>query len=190
MRKANTKKDKKSRFNELKPWKNHNDLNYLTDQEKKRYEGIWASNKGNYMSQVVIKLHGVNYETQKDPKEEAKMEHSRTAALLSAAAVEDSNYNGNNSLHNLDSVEINQLICGPVVKRIWKRSRLPSDTLEKIWNLIDFRRDGTLNKNEFLVGMWLVDQCLYGRKLPKKVDNVVWDSLGGIGVNVTVKKKK
>ena len=24
----------------------------------------------------------------------------------------------------------------------------------------------------------------------KKVDNVVWDSLGGIGVNVTVKKKK
>ena len=190
MRKANTKKDKKSRFNELKPWKNHNDLNYLTDQEKKRYEGIWASNKGNYMSQVVIKLHGVNYETQKDPKEEAKMEHSRTAALLSAAAVEDSNYNGNNNLHNLDSVEINQLICGPVVKRIWKRSRLPSDTLEKIWNLIDFRRDGTLNKNEFLVGMWLVDQCLYGRKLPKKVDNVVWDSLGGIGVNVTVKKKK
>ena len=55
-----------------------------------------------------------------------------------------------------------------MVKRIWKRSRLPSDTLEKIWNLIDFRRDGTLNKNEFLVGMWLVDQCLYGRKLPKK----------------------
>lgn len=190
MRKSNTKKDKKSKFNELKPWKNHNELNYLTDQEKKRYEGIWASNKGNYMNQVVIKLHGVNYETRKDPKNDVEMEHSRTAALLSAAAVEESNYNGNNSLHNLDSVEINQLICGPVVKRIWKRSRLPNDILEKIWNLIDFRRDGTLNKNEFLVGMWLVDQCLYGRKLPKKVDNVVWDSLGGIGVNVTVKKKK
>ena len=28
------------------------------------------------------------------------------------------------------------------------------------------------------------------KKIAKKVDNVVWDSLGGIGVNVTVKKKK
>lgn len=186
------RKDKKFMFDELKPWKNHNELNYLTDQEKKRYEGVWVSNKGNYMKNVMIKLNGVNYDTSKEIQQQQQvqeigtLEHSRTAAKLSAIPIGDNH----NSLHNLDSVEIEQLICGSVVKRIWKRSRLPNDILEQIWNLVDFRRDGTLNRNEFLVGMWLVDQCLYGRKLPKQVDKAVWDSLGGIGVNVNVIKKK
>ncbi|RCK57296.1 Increased rDNA silencing protein 4 [Candida viswanathii] len=188
MRKANKRKDKKFMFDELKPWKNHSELNYLTDQEKKRYEGVWVSNRGNYMKNVMIKLNGVNYDAQKEephptPAEEG---HSKTAAKLSSIPVGDNH----NTLHNLDSAEIEQLMCGSVVKRIWKRSRLPNDILEQIWNLVDFRRDGTLNKNEFIVGMWLVDQCLYGRKLPKQVDKAVWDSLGGIGVNVNINVKK
>ncbi|EMG50468.1 Increased rDNA silencing protein 4 [Candida maltosa Xu316] len=186
MRKENKRKDRKFMFDELKPWKNHSDLHYLTDQEKKRYEGIWVSNKGNYMNRVVTRLNGVDYESQKEQTEIVEEEHSRRAAKLSTKHLDENQ----NSLHDLDSVEIDQLMCGTVVKRIWKRSRLPNDNLEQIWNLVDFRRDGTLNKNEFLVGMWLVDQCLYGRKLPKQVDKMVWESLGGIGVNVNVKKKK
>ena len=27
------------------------------------------------------------------------------------------------------------------------------------------------------MGMWLVDQCLYGRKLPSVVEQCVWDSV-------------
>ncbi|CAI5758253.1 unnamed protein product [Candida verbasci] len=173
-----TRKDRKSMFDEYKPWKSHNDLNYLTDSEKKRYEGVWVSNRGTYMNLIITRLTGVNYDLKQEEEEDNKqqMDDSLKAALLSEQDTDD--------LHNLKKVEINQLILGSIVKRIWKRSKLPNDTLEQIWNLVDFRKDGTLNKNEFLVGMWLVDQCLYGRKLPKKVDNIVWDNLGGIGVHI------
>jgi len=49
--------------------------------------------------------------------------------------------------------------------------------LEEIWDLVDVKRDGTLRKEEFVVGMWLVDQQLKGRKLPVKVTQSVWDSV-------------
>ncbi|KAI5961598.1 IRS4 [Candida pseudojiufengensis] len=213
MRKTNKRKEKKSKFDEYKPWKNHNELNYLTDSEKKRYEGVWVSNKGNYMNFLVTKLNGVDYNALEDPNKVSfvHQEDSMKAALISTNTVskdqqeKPTNQSENNSkskttqtkeeemndkLHHLNHAEINQLISGCVVKRIWNRSRLPDDILEQVWNLVDFRRDGSLNKNEFLVGMWLVDQCLYGRKLPKKLDSIVWESLGGIGVNVNLKKMK
>lgn len=183
----NKKKDKKTSFNENKPWKNHSDLNFPNEQERKRYEGLWASNKGNYMDYVVHRLQGVDYTSTDDVSTEHE-EVSKMAAKLSSNHQANLK-NDEDNYHNLVKADLNQLIHASVVKRIWKRSRLPQDTLEQIWNLVDFRKDGTLNKNEFLVGMWLVDQCLYGRKLPKKVDQVVWDSLGGIGVNVAIKKK-
>ncbi|CAK9439155.1 uncharacterized protein LODBEIA_P33790 [Lodderomyces beijingensis] len=213
MRKPNKRKDKSSKFDEYKPWKSHNDLNYLTDQERKRYEGVWVSNKGNYMDLMVTKLHGVNYALSGHDKTSSEhLEDSIKAALVSTNQAETKNESeggGNTNTtttstttggakqsdngastekivetDNRDRVEVNQLMLGAVVKRIWNRSKLPGDTLEQIWNLVDYRRDGTLSKNEFLVGMWLVDQCLYGRKLPKKIEPVVWESLGGIGVNV------
>ncbi|KAI5952899.1 IRS4 [Candida jiufengensis] len=224
MRKTNKRKEKKSKFDEYKPWKNHNELNYLTDSERKRYEGVWVSNKGLYMNSVVTKLNGVNYKiTDSNKVMTEHHEDSMKAALIStnlnheneeviknnnntrsksSENFEDLTINNpkkiistkqqesKNKLHNLDDVEINQLILGCVVKRIWNRSRLPNDILQQIWNLVDFRRDGSLNKNEFIVGMWLVDQCLYGKKLPKKLEPIVWESLGGIGVNVNLKKMK
>ena len=221
MRTTNKRKDRKSKFDEYKPWKNHSDLNYLTDQERKRYEGVWVSNKGNYTNLVVVKLHGVDYSTVKDGK--VNLEHiddSMRAALISTNAYPSSKQeeqesmksnngtgikvNSDGSVYNSaievpsqannqsrpERVELSQLILGAVVKRIWSRSGLPDETLEQIWNLVDFRRDGTLTKNEFIVGMWLVDQCLYGRKLPKKVESIVWESLGGIGVNINTKKMR
>lgn len=195
MRKTNKRKEKKMAFNEDKPWKNHNELRYVTEQERKRYEGVWVSNKGLYMNFVVTRLMGVDYT--KQPQDEEKFglteeEASTKAARLSSKAttnLEGATIADYQKLHDLVNIDINQLIHGVVVKRIWKRSRLSNETLEAIWNLVDFRQDGSLNKAEFLVGMWLVDQCLYGRKLPKKVDDVVWESLGNIGINVQIKKK-
>ncbi|KAG2736593.1 hypothetical protein G9P44_000683 [Scheffersomyces stipitis] len=191
MRKTNRRKEKKYMFNENKPWKNHNELSSISEQERKRYEGLWASNKGNYMNSVVTRLVGVDYDSGKSEPEVEEEEDSRKAARLSSKAgtFDSGKMSDQENFHGLLSVEVDQLIHGVVVRRIWKRSRLPRETLEAIWNLVDFRKDGTLNKPEFVVGMWLVDQCLYGRKLPKKVENEVWDSLGSIGLNVVVRKK-
>ena len=56
-----------------------------------------------------------------------------------------------------------------------KRSDGLCDLLETDRNLFD---DGTLTCDEFIVGMWLVDQCLYGRKIPKIVPITVWETIG------------
>ena len=76
-------------------------------------------------------------------------------------------------------------VLGIIVRDIWRRSRLPDDVLEEIWNLVDTNRQGALGKEEFVVGMWLIDQRLKGRKLPVNVSESVWASvrmLSGIKV--------
>ncbi|CAN3371519.1 hypothetical protein DIURU_003875 [Diutina rugosa] len=188
MRKTNKRKEKKLSFNEDKPWKNHTELNYLSDQERKRYEGVWVSNRGSYVGCMVTRLRGVDYEGNRPViSGETEADPSLVAALGASSEVDEVR-----DIHGLDHVDIDQLMVAAVVKRIWKRSRLPDQTLEQIWSKVDFRHDGTLTKSEFLVGMWLIDQCLYGRKLPKKVDDRVWESLGyyGFNMNVNLKKKR
>lgn len=190
MRKAHKKK---KQFNEDKPWKNHTDLSFVTEGERKRYEGLWASNKGQYIKNVATKLQGINYDVNDEieiREKEIEQDPSLKAAKISSMSTHDfSSVDEFKQFHNLNSADTDNLILGLIVKRIWSRSKLPNETLELIWNLVDFRKDGTLNKHEFLVGMWLVDQCLYGRKLPKKVDDSVWSSLESIGLNVIIKKR-
>lgn len=72
-----------------------------------------------------------------------------------------------------------------VVRDIWRRSRLPDDVLGEIWNLVITTGQWVLGKEEFVVGMWLIDQRLKGRKLPVRVSESVWGSvrvLSGIKV--------
>lgn len=64
-----------------------------------------------------------------------------------------------------------------VVREIWSRTRLPASVLEQVWNLVDRQADGMLARDEFVVGMWLIDQRLKGRKLPVKVSASVWESV-------------
>ena len=80
-------------------------------------------------------------------------------------------------------------VHGYVVSRIWRRSRLPEEILREIWDLVDLNRDGTLDRAGFVVGMWLCDQCLYGRKLPTRVPEDVWNSVGKLHLKVRVKQK-
>ena len=109
------------------------------------------------------------------------------------------------------------LVSGIVVRDIWARSRLPVDELAEVWDLVvDHRsrgggaggggargssdedrgggtrlRDRALDRTEFVVGMWLVDQRLRGRKIPPKVSDSVWGSARGGGVvGVSVKRPK
>lgn len=62
---------------------------------------------------------------------------------------------------------------------------MPDEVLEEVWELVDTERVGELSKEEFVVGVWLIDQRLKGRKLPVRVRESVWGSvriLSGIKV--------
>ena len=67
-----------------------------------------------------------------------------------------------------------------VVRELWQRSRLSEPLLEEIWDLVTIDEgvggEGSLGKEEFVVGMWLIDQSLKGRKLPIRVSQSVWNS--------------
>lgn len=96
----------------------------ITERERKRYEGVWAANKGMYLA-----------------------EDSQSA------------------------------VCNLVVRDIWSRSRLSNHVLEEVWDLVDNEGVGRLNREEFVVGLWLIDQSLKGRKLPVTVSDSVWFSV-------------
>ncbi|KAI9718423.1 MAG: hypothetical protein M1812_004144 [Candelaria pacifica] len=119
----------------------------ITERERKRYEGVWAANKG---------LHVFL----------SSMELSQFPPSQQPLAGKD-------------------LVAGPVVRDIWSRSRLPIEILQEVWDLVDNAGVGKLDREEFVVGLWLIDQSLKGRKLPIKVSESVWGSvrrLGGIKV--------
>ncbi|KAI1344105.1 hypothetical protein F5Y15DRAFT_102744 [Xylariaceae sp. FL0016] len=102
----------------------------ITLRERKRYEGVWASNRG---------------------------------LLLSGG-------------------QMDQMVANVVVRDVWARSRLPFDELAEVWNLVDNQGLGVLDQTEFVVGMWLIDQRLRGRKIPRKVSESVWGSAKGLSV--------
>ncbi|KPM34851.1 hypothetical protein AK830_g11717 [Neonectria ditissima] len=106
----------------------------ITPRERKRYEAVWASNRG-----VLLDQH--------NPRAEPA-----------------------------------EYVLNIVVREVWKRSRLPGDELAEVWDLVDRQRRGMLGRQEFVVGMWLIDQRLRGRKIPAKVSDSVWGSANGMQV--------
>ncbi|KAK2736998.1 Increased rDNA silencing protein 4 [Colletotrichum kahawae] len=80
-------------------------------------------------------------------------------------------------------------VANIVAREIWRRSRLPTEELAEVWDLVDRSRRGMLSKQEFVVGMWLIDQRLRGRKIPRKVSASVWDSVQGVTVREPKGKK-
>lgn len=123
----------------------------ITERERKRYEGVWAANRGLLLSRRDLSP--------------AVTQHPNTVT----AGLQD---------------EVSAL----VVRDLWGRSRLPPHVLEEVWNLVDGRGVGRLTREEFVVGMWLVDQALKGRKVPVKVQESVWASVrGAAGVRVRIR---
>lgn len=108
----------------------------ITERERKRYEAVWASNKGLHLSHI--------------PGAET-------------------------------------LVCSLVVRDIWSRSRLHHDVLEEVYALVDRTENGMLERESFVCGLWLIDQWLKGRKLPPRVSDSVWRSLGMRGLKVRPK---
>ena len=151
MRKPKSKEDldegerKRGRRNLMKkhPHKHHEGdrkrwRDSITERERKRYEAVWASNKGLFMS---------------------------------GSGGDGEEYT----------------VCNLVARDIFSRSRLHVDVLEEVYELIDRSGSGKLEREEFVVGLWLIDQRLKGRKLPIKVSDSVWKSVGILG-GIKVKK--
>ncbi|KAF1736096.1 Increased rDNA silencing protein 4 [Beauveria bassiana] len=78
--------------------------------------------------------------------------------------------------------ELSECVANVVVRDIWKRSRLPTEELAEVWELVDREHRGYLTRQEFVVGMFLIDQRLRGRKLPPKVSDSIWGSVNGVTV--------
>ncbi|KAJ5433089.1 Increased rDNA silencing protein 4 [Penicillium daleae] len=112
----------------------------VTEKERKRYEGVWASNKG-----LLIPL--------------------------------DRRIPGRGPNGTEKGPPASEMVLNLVVREIWSRSRLPPAMLAQVWDLVDSQQIGLLTKEEFVVGMWLIDQQLKGHKLPVKVPDNVWDSV-------------
>lgn len=124
----------------------------VTERELKRYEGVWAANKGIYIS---VDSHPIK----------------------------------SSQPHQLSSLVAESLVLNLVVRDIWSRSRLGNEVLEEIWDLVDRKGLGLLDREEFVVGMWLTDQRLKGRKLPVKVSMSVWDSVRALrGIKIPKRK--
>lgn len=147
-------KHKKKRLVRKHPNKHHEGdrkrwRDAVTERERKRYEGVWAANKGLHCSFTIEE----QMTFKKSPNSQ------QTSNTKEAAADQVSNI---------------------VVRDIWNRSRLPPFELENVWDLVDSTSTGRLGKEEFVVGMWLIDQRLKGRKLPVKVSETVWASVRGL----------
>lgn len=134
----------------------------ITPRERRRYEAVWASNRGLFLRPG----WGLRLDDDDDRSPDA---------ILDAGRARD----GPES----------ELVANVVVRDIWSRSRLPRDELAEVWDLVDRGRRGALDKDEFVVGMWLIDQRLRGRKIPARVGRSVWESAaGGGGVVVPLPK--
>lgn len=147
-------KHKKKRHIRKHPNKHHEGdrkrwRNAVTERERKRYEGVWAANKG------VACVYTA--------EEEAKLAAS---------------YAANNEKLATDVRDaVADQVSDVVVRDLWQRSRLPQHVLQEIWDLVDGSGTRRLSREEFVVGLWLVDQRLKGRKLPMRVSESVWNSV-------------
>ena len=74
------------------------------------------------------------------------------------------------------NAESNQ-VANIVVRDIWERSRLSAHILEQIYDLVAPDESKRLNREQFVIGLWLIDQKLKGRKLPIRVSDSVWASV-------------
>lgn len=136
----------------------------ITEREKKRYEAVWASNRG-------VLLVATQQACSDPDRHPASHQRPRQP------------------LRNESHEELSEHVANVIVRDLWSRSRLPAPELAEVWDLVYGHGrgpgrvlHGALNKQEFVVGMWLIDQRLRGRKIPPRVSDSVWDSAKGLRV--------
>ncbi|KAK3955285.1 hypothetical protein QBC32DRAFT_333927 [Pseudoneurospora amorphoporcata] len=140
----------------------------MTIRQRRRYEAVWASNRGLFLRPGFAFEHPENWQPLAAPDDSL-----RQVDLARAWEGPEAD-----------------LVVNVVVRDIWSRSRLPVDELAEVWELVDRRQCGALDKQEFVVGMWLIDQRLRGRKIPTVVGEGVWESARDRVMSVNVKAPK
>ncbi|XP_030755095.1 EH domain-containing protein 1-like isoform X2 [Sitophilus oryzae] len=63
-------------------------------------------------------------------------------------------------------VPVNGKLSGATVKAEFMKSKLPNSVLAKIWKLSDVDKDGCLDRDEFALGMHLINVKLNGNEIP------------------------
>ncbi|KAH0350777.1 hypothetical protein KCU83_g4659, partial [Aureobasidium melanogenum] len=144
-------KHKKKRWVKKHPNKHHEGdrkrwRDSVTQTERKRYEGLWAANKGLHVEYTASELTVLTAHPESKESDRIRL-------------------------------DVGDQIADIVARDIWSRSRLPPHELELIWDLVDNQKCGRLHRDEFVVGLWLIDQRLKGRKIPVKVTESVWNSV-------------
>ncbi|KAI1143619.1 hypothetical protein F5Y05DRAFT_361972 [Hypoxylon sp. FL0543] len=145
----------------------------ITARERKRYEGVWASNRGLLLTSPDTSASSLTAAPANGQLKAQSL--TQTQAQTQAQILEK---------------EKEQGVANVIVRDIWARSRLPFDELAEVWDLVDRRGLGFLDRTEFVVGMWLIDQRLRGRKIPRKVTESVWGSARGVKVDGVRGRKK
>lgn len=139
----------------------------VTVDERRRYEGLWAANRGLY---ITIDPDG-------NPLTPPPWLQVPPRPPGSAPALESSS----GGRDDPSPPPLSSLVLNTVVRELWSRSRQPQWLLAQIWELVSLRPGvaaaGMLTREEFVVGMWLIDQTLRGRKLPLQVSASVWESV-------------
>jgi hypothetical protein len=152
--------------------------------ERKRYEALWASNRG-LLAEYLLPSTTSSTDT------------------VHLAASKDLTLNNSKlrgfPLGGLGRADVSECVINIVVREIWRRCRLPDDELAEVWELVSNhagsgRKDDSgpiymLDKQQFVVGMWIIDQRLRGRKIPTKVSASVWDSAKGVRVSSPKSRK-
>ncbi|KAK6071620.1 increased rDNA silencing protein 4 [Seiridium cupressi] len=133
----------------------------ITERERRRYEGVWASNRGSLLDSSSPETNAPGRANGTPPR-----------FISSSPTMNDGD-----------------VVVNVIVRDLWSRSRLPIDELAEVWDLVDRTGRGMLDKVEFVVGMWLIDQRLRGRKIPQKVSDSVWASARGVSIKGPPKEK-
>ncbi|KAK3322220.1 hypothetical protein B0H66DRAFT_589991 [Apodospora peruviana] len=145
----------------------------ISARERRRYEAVWASNRGLFLKPGFAFQHADNWRSSPSP----------SPAVASGTDQKKSSITQVDLSRAWDGPEA-EYVVNVVVRDIWSRSRLPPDELAEVWDLVDRRKQGVLGKEEFVVGMWLIDQRLRGRKIPARVSESVSASARGNGMKV------
>ncbi|KAI4869421.1 hypothetical protein F4820DRAFT_9502 [Hypoxylon rubiginosum] len=159
----------------------------ITARERKRYEGVWASNRGLLLVPSPSNSpsrdsrhshHQPHHQPNHHPHQHHQHHHLPPPPDQNKSSAKEKQKQKQIEWEE----EKEQLVANAVARDIWSRSRLPADELAEVWDLVDRRGRGALDRAEFVVGMWLIDQRLRGRKIPRKVGESVWGSARGVRV--------
>jgi hypothetical protein len=139
----------------------------ITERERRRYEGVWAANRG-------ILISTSAYGEGVDAADMDDVHGFVVRDIWSRSGL------GFRVLEEIwDLVECGGRVSSASVSASASASAsstsLAIDGGQKK-KKEEERRRGRLKRDEFVVGMWLVDQCLKGRKLPVAVQDSVWES--------------